>query len=311
MEHFPYRIERLSDDRLPDVQRLLDEVLKKKVSLAYLRTKFGTGYTGHQYLSAIAYDGDRPIAFYGTIPQIFTHPSGRQMLGCHVADSMTLESYQRKGLHQRLALCTYSWMRAEGVSVVYGFHSENTYHSCKKLDWKEWGRMKGYWVSAAKIPWARVHRRVPFLMEWHKKRILMQMSAIAIAPSDFRNSNFDRGWAVEYSPAFWGSKAFHRNYLVQLAGVKFCLSIDAVVRVGDAHFENTVHFWQGLNALQTLCRKLGFDQILFQTYPDSPLDLALATRLQGFDSWIVGYLELAQGVDFKEYRPSYADQDSF
>ena len=311
MEPFPYRIERLSDDRLPDVQRLLAVVLKKHVSIAYLRTKFDTRHTGCQYLSAIAYDGDRAIAFYGTVPQAFTHANGWKMVGCHVADSMTLDAYQRKGLHQRLALTTYAWMRAEGVSVVYGFHSENTYHSCKKLDWQEWGRLRGYWVGAAKVPWAKIYRRLPFWREWHKRRIARQMANIAIAPGDFHNSNSHLGWAVSYSVAFAASKAFHHNYWVQLAGVKFWLSIDAVVRVGDAHFENAAHFWQGLDALQALCRKLGFGQILFQTYPDSPLDQALSARLQGFESWIVGYLELMPEIDFKEYRPSYADQDSF
>ena len=67
---FPYRIERLRDDLLPDVQQLLAEVLKKRVSLEYIRKKYDTCYTGHQYVSCIAYDGNQPIAFYGTIPRL-------------------------------------------------------------------------------------------------------------------------------------------------------------------------------------------------------------------------------------------------
>ncbi len=311
MEPFPYRIERLTEDRLPEVQRLLAEVMHQKVSLDYIRHKYNTSHTGHQYLSGIAYDGALPIAFYGSIPQIFTQPSGERFIGCHTCDSMTLDAYQRQGVHQRLALTTYEWMRAEGVAVVYAFHSENTYHSCKKLEWKEWGRLKGYWVKAARIPWAKIYRRLPLLKGLHKRRIERQMAKCSIAPQDFVNSNASLGLAVEYSPAFWDSKAFHLHYLVQLEGVKFWLSVDAVVRVGDAHFKDAAHFWTGMAALQGLCSKLGFDQILFQTFPGSSLDAALATRLAGFDSWIAGYLELEEGVGFDRYLPNYADQDSF
>jgi GNAT superfamily N-acetyltransferase len=311
MEPFPYRIERLSDERLPDVQRLLAEVLHKKVTQDYLKIKYDTRYLGVQYLSAIAYDGDVPIAFYGTVPQPFTHPSGAKMIGCHGVDSMTLDSYQRRGLHQKLALTTYAWMRAEGVSVVFAFHSENTYHSCKKLDWKEWGRLRGYWVKGAALPLAKVWRRLPILNDMHVSRVNKALRKFAIDPQAFTNSNMHLGWAVEYSPAFFASKRFHRQYLIALAGVKFWLSIDAVVRVGDAHFEDVDHFWRGVTALQSLCRRLGYGQILFQTYPGSAIDLALASKLDGFESWIAGYLDLAPGLDFEEYRPAYADQDSF
>lgn len=319
MEPFPYRIERLTEARLVDVQRLLAEVLQQNVSLADLHIKYNTAHTGLQFLSSIAYDGDRAIAFYGTVPQVFTNQDGASLVGCHVSDSMTLEAYQRRGLHQQLALAAYAWMRAEGVAVVYGFHSENTYHSCKKLHWKEWGTLRGYWVRAkgrlgwiSGLPWAKIWRRLPVLREWHRQRIRRVMAQYAIPQSDYRNSQLGSGIVVAYSPEFVASKRFHANFWVDLDGVIFWLSIDAIVRVGDVHFKDVQQFQKGLGALQRLCRRLGFKEILFQTYQGSPLDKALtASGHQRFDSWIVGYLDLAAGLDFAQYRPNYADQDSF
>jgi GNAT superfamily N-acetyltransferase len=310
MKPFPYRIERLNDERLPDVQRLLRQVLKKKVSLDYVRKKYDTRHTGHQYMSSIAYDGDQPIAFYGTIPQVFLQ-DGKRFVGCHVSDSMTLEAYQRRGLHQQLALRCYEWMREEGVSVVYGFHSENTYHSCKKLDWKEWGNLRGYWVPTDGLPFARIFRRIPILRSLHTAYVRQKLKPLQIPPSFLSNSNAQSGISVEYSPAYYASKAFHHNYLIAIEGVKFWLAMDAVVRVGDVHFESTEQLNHALKHLQKICRKLGHDRILFQTYPDSKLDRALWTHYTGFESWIVGYLDLQPDFDFRAYRPNYADQDSF
>jgi GNAT superfamily N-acetyltransferase len=311
MEPTPYRIARLTDDCLPDVQRLLREVFGKRVSLAYLRRKYDTSHTGVQYMSSIAYDGERPIAFYGTVPQLMDAPQGEQLIACHAADLMTLEAYQRRGLHQQLAQAAYAWMRAADVAVVYGFLSESSYHSSKKLGWQEGGTMRGYAVSAASLPLAKVLRRLPVVRDWQVARTRRLLQRWAVSPAEFGNSQTGEGITVAYSPAFFASKSFHDNYWVALAGVKFWLSIDAIVRVGDVHFEQADDFARGLGELQRVCRRLGYGQILFQTFKGSRLDIALAAQHQGFESWQLGYLALRAGVDFAAYRPNYGDQDSF
>ncbi|MEY3443409.1 MAG: hypothetical protein RLZZ519_1690 [Bacteroidota bacterium] len=308
---FPYRIERLRDDLLPDVQQLLAEVLNKRLSLDYIRKKYDTRYTGHQYVCSIAYDGNKPIAFYGTVPQFFKDGKGGRIVGCHACDSMTLASYQRRGVHQQLALETYAWMREEGIQVVYAFHSENTYHSCKKLDWKVWGTLRGYWLKAANFPYAKVMRRLPGLRDVQVARVRKTFGKFAISPSDFPNSQTGAGLSVDYSPEFFASRAFHQNYWVEFSGVKFWLSVDAVVRVGDVHFDSQQSFEAGLAELTRICSRLGYGNILFQTFPGSKLDQALAVRHTGFESWIFGYLPIADNFDFMPYRPNYGDQDSF
>lgn len=311
MQPFPFRIERLTDERLSDVQRLMREVLRTKLSLEQVRIKYATQHTGHQYLSSIAYDGDRPIAFYGTIPQVFTDGQGGTFVGCHVSDSMTLPDYQGKGLHQQLALTAYAWMREEGVKVVYGFHSENTFHSCKKLDWEVWGRLHGFLIDAGGMPFAKVLRRLSPLRAWHFRRVKAVLDRYAFPNSKFENSNQALGPAVEYSPAFFDSKAFRRNFWVEIDGVRFWLSVEAVIRVGDVHFADNAQFWRAMDALKAVCRRLGYQQILFQTDPGSRLHAALSERESGFESWRVGYLELLPGIDFRQYKPNYGDQDSF
>lgn len=311
MEGDSYRIERMGEAHLPDVRRLMREVLKKRVSLDWLRTKYDTRHTGCQYVGSIAYEGDLPISFYGAVPQVFTTPDGDRFLGCHVSESMTATAYQRRGLYKRLALTAYGWMRDAGVKVVYGFNSEATLIPCKKIGWSELDAMRGYWVGTGAIPSAKLWRRLPALQGWHARRVERTLERYAVPPQDFQNSNRGVGLAVEYSPAFFASKAFHRNFLVELGGVRFWLCVDAVVRVGDVHFEDAGQLIAGVEELGRLFRGLGLGRVLFQTYAGSRLDAALASRHTGFTSWIVGYLPLKEGFDFKGYRPSYADQDSF
>ncbi len=311
MEPFPYRIERLNENRLSDVQRLLAEVLGKKVSRDWVRIKYDANYLGLPHFSSIAYDGDRPICFYGAVPQVFTTPSGERWVGCHIADSMTVTAYQRRGLYRQLALTSYGWMRAAGIKVVYGFNSEATLIPTKKIGWQEAGSLRGYLVTAARWPRAKFFRRIPLLGDWQKRRLRRTLGKYAISASDFSNSNAAIGLTVEYAPGFFASKAFHQNFLVELQGVKFWLAIDAIVRVGDVHFETSTQLWESLGELQHICVQLGYTQLLFQTYRGSQLDAALATRLEGFDSWTVGYMELEENVVFDRYLPNYADQDSF
>ncbi len=307
---FPYRIERLRDDLLPDVKRLFSEVMHQNVPLEYLRQKYNTRYTGHQYLCSIAYDGNRPVAFYGAIPQVFIGPTGK-IVGCHAADLMTVADHQRKGLHRALGLAVYEWMRAEGVQFVYGFLTKNSYQSSQKLAWKDWGRLRGYWLKAAKIPWAKFFRRMRILRNWQVARVKKVLAQYAVAPEYFLNSHAGSGLSVEYSPAFFDSKAFHQNFWVELSGVKFWLCMDAVVRVGDLHFDSQQSFETGLAELTRICSRLGYSNILFQTFPGSRLDQGLAAHHAGFESWIVGYLPLDENLDFSLYRPNYGDQDSF
>jgi GNAT superfamily N-acetyltransferase len=311
MQPFPYRIERLNDARLADVQRLLREVMGKSMSLDQVRIKYDTAYTGHQHLSSIAYDGEQPIAFYGAIPQVFKTTDGTWFVGCHLADCMTLEKYQRQGLHQRLGRQVYEWMQAEGVQVIYGFHSENTRRSSQKLGWTEGKRLRGYAIEAARLPFAQASGKVPGLRSWQLSRLKKSMAAFAIPSAGFPNSQAEEGTTVKYSPAFFDAKAFHPNFWIQLKGVRFWLGVEAIVRVGDVHFKDANQFWEGLEELRRMCKALGYRQILFQTYPDSRLDQALGMRLKGFESWMLGWLPMDPGFDFSAYRPNYGDQDSF
>jgi hypothetical protein len=158
---------------------------------------------------------------------------------------------------------------------------------------------------------AKIFRRLPLLKQWQKARLRRVMLAHAISPQEFNNSQAQLGLAVAYSPDYFKWRGFHANFLVQIKGVKFWLCVDAVVRVGDVHFDTEEEFSTALTTLRRICSKLGYHEILFQTYPDSALDRVLSRHYQGFESWRVGYLAFAEGLDFGQYRPSWADQDSF
>lgn len=67
-----YKYYRLEVMHLKDDQYIIKMAFCKKVTLAYLENKYNSAYLGLNPISSIAYDGQKPIAFYGAYPQLFS-----------------------------------------------------------------------------------------------------------------------------------------------------------------------------------------------------------------------------------------------
>lgn len=309
MENYQFR--RLSDALLPDVQRLFLEVFQKRVSLSYLKGKYDTSYLGVKHLCFLAYAGERPVSFYGALPQQFSHPNGA-FLAAHTCDSFTVPDHQRKGLHRQLALKTYALMQEHGLKFVYAFHSENTYHSCKKLDWKEGKRMHGYWIGTGGLPWGKIARKLPLVKKAYLNRLEHKLKQLEASPQHFQNSQSGTsGIWQDYQPSFLAYKAFAGNSLIELEGVRFWIKGTGAILVGDAVFQDQAQFLKGLESLKALARSLGLPKILFQTGQGSPLDLALQSFATGFESWRAGYLSFSPELDMDGLKVNFGDLDTF
>ncbi|MBK8502387.1 MAG: hypothetical protein IPL46_09330 [Saprospiraceae bacterium] len=270
MDRFPYHIKRLSDDRLPDVKYLLDKVKGRKMSLSQLRIKYDTSHTGRQFVAHLAYDGDLPIAFYGTVPQIVSKLDGSVFIGCHAADLYSEIAYRKQGLNLALANSTFELMRDEDIPVIFGYQNEGSYQVCKRQGFSELGRMSGYLIPTGNLSFSKGYQKFHFLERWHSQKIREKFSKWAITPAQFYNSNRSRGFTVEYSTEFFKSKSFHENHLIEIEGVKFWLATEGLVRVGDVHFEEAGQLIAALEILKKTMRSLGFGNLLFQAYRQSP-----------------------------------------
>lgn len=285
---------------------LFREVFKKRVSEEYLTKKYDTSWTGLKHVAWLAYQSGQPVAMYGALPQRFRQGNDT-FLGVHTCDSFTLETHQRKGLHQELALRAYECMRGEGVPFVYAYHSEATYHSCKKLNWKEGPVMQGFWLPTNRLGYARIRNRL------FPERIPAGLLKLR-HDSEFMNS-YHGGlhFHVDYANDLLAYKSFSSNLVIRLGSAIFWVKSGAVLMVGDARAENEEDMLNGVKALQDFAGQNGFAKILFQLHPEAALKLALK-EIPGvvpFDSWPVGYLPLGGDVDWKNWRGNYADLDTF
>lgn len=303
-----YRTERLNDSNLKDVRYLYQTIFKQAISLETLRLKYDTSYTGAKHLTYLAYDGDKPIAFYGALPQRMNH-KGEEILGVHTCDSLTLPTYQRQGIHKMLGLKAYDLMRKNGVKFVYAFHSENTFYSCKKLDWDLAFTMRGFSVSTNSLPWGKVLRKIGVTRPYFESNALRVLRPYQISASEFKNSN--SGLFQVYDERFFKYKSFTPNLIVEIENVRFWLKISGNISVGDVNFESESDLLRGIEKLKKLTSKVGLNEILFQTTPGTMLEQALSKHFESFESWKVGYYLFDRNIDIEALRGNYGDFDTF
>ncbi len=294
---------------MEDVQTLFRVAFNKKVGVDYLQQKYNTAHTGVKHLTYLAYDGDVPIGFYGAIPQQFQHGNDT-FLGVHTCDSFVHPNYQRQGLHQHLAEMAYKLMQENGIQFVYAFHSEATYHSCKKLGWQEYQHMKGFYIKTGGIPHAKIYPKLGMDQSLNK-RLNKILGPHAAQSKVFENSHQRHGrMCVAYTPEFFNYKSFTPNFILPLDGATFWVKVAGAMCVGDVSFETEEGFLNGLKALQQLAKKAGCTELLFQTHVDSALEQVLSKHYEGFESWLVGYLMFNE-VPIHQWSTNFGDLDTF
>jgi GNAT superfamily N-acetyltransferase len=304
------RFERLGDTNLEDALELYNSVFRKRASLDYLRRKYDTAYTGLKHITYLAYDGSTPVGFYGALPQVFTC-DGSDFIGVHTCDSITHPQYQGRGVHRDLALRAYDLMRDHGVKLVYAFHSEATFHACKKLSWSSLQRMRGFRIPVRTLPVATMCQRLPGLVTVFDRRARAVLARFA-DQTPFVNSNQGEGaMCVRYSPEFFRYKSFSANGVVRAGPIRAWVKVAGGLMIGDLEFVSEADLWAGLPGLQALARRIGCNHILFQTFPGSRLERCLSRRLQSFDSWLVGYLTFDPEVPVDRWLANFGDLDTF
>lgn len=305
-----YRTERLNDSNIKDVKSLYEEIFGYHISMDVLTKKYDTSYTGIKHVTFLAYDGEKPIAFYGSLPQRMNY-NGESILAVFTCDSLTLPAYQRKGLHKMLALKAYELMRSEGVRFVYAFHSENTFYSCKKLDWELAYSMKGFSIMVVNIPIAKAIRKIRPLAKYYDKYVRNFLKPFQIDSGQFQNSNANARLYQDYNDGFFGYKCFSNNLIIELENVKFWVCITNRVSVGDVNFESEQDLLKGIAKLKKLTFKIGLNEILFQTTIGTKIEKALSKNFTSFESWKVGYYLFDKDIEIDQLRVNYSDFDTF
>lgn len=306
MENLNFTYKRLDDESLKDVQYLFLNVFDKKKSILYIKNKYNTSYLGLKYICYIAYYNDNPVAFYGAIPQKFSSNSA-SILVAHACDSFTLKEFQNKGLHYNLALKAYELMKAEGIKMVYAYHSENTYFSTKKLGWLTHKKMQRFHFNIPIFPIAKGIKKL------HLEKAYQKICSLYL--KKFQNLNepavFLDKFIQEYTNDFFQYKnSFNDHYFIQLNACNFWIKIDAVLHVGFFTSDSDESFKKALLKLKKIAFLLGVNEIVFQVLTESK-EYELLSKLEtAKPSWLIGYLPF-ESIKLEDFEFNYADLDTF
>lgn len=303
-----FRYDFIKDSSFSDLQVLFKKVFGKDVSIDYLKAKYDTSYTGHKHKATIAYDGTQPIAFYGVIPQIFKL-NGREELVGHTCDSITVPEHQRKGLHVDLAQKCYDELVRCDFKFVYAFHSENTYHSTKKLGWKEQVRMAAIPIACNLLPIGQV-ADILGQSDFCSDRLRGQLKQFLIDNDSHLEVAKMKTDGRLYSAESNAYHSFTKNFWIEIEGCTFWLKTDRIVHVGYAQAPDEPSFNRAFQALKKACAKAGFNRILFQTHPLSGMHSMVKGIGNPIESWLVGYKTFDK-VDLGKVLFEYADLDTF
>lgn len=306
MDDLQFTYKRLDDHLFEDVQFLFLTVFNKKKSITYLKNKYNTSYLGSKFICYLAYHNNQPVAFYGAIPQQFTSNS-KSILVAHACDSFTLKNFQGKGLHYNLAIKSYELMKAEGIKLVYAYHSENTYFSTKKLGWLEHKNMKRFHFYIHTIPLAKIIQKLNLERIYTKFCAVYLKKYLNSKETDSSSNKFKQ----EYNKDFIKYKdGFNSHYFIQLNSCSFWIKVDAVLHVGFFTCDSDENFKKAISKLKKIAFFLGVNEILFQVLEDSKEFQFLSKLEKGKLSWLIGYLPF-DTINLNDIEFNYADLDTF
>lgn len=309
MEHL--KIERLTRDKLKDVQYIIKEVFNKKYSLKYLENKYNSlKYCDVEYIGTLGYVNDKPIAFYGALPLIFTD-GNNQILGVQTCDSYTKKEFQGKGVHYQLALACYDIIKPLGAHFVFAFHSENTFHSCKKLEWQEQRRIRRFEIdSGVKFSFFKVLSKYKFLKgvkEFKIKQALKEFTELKFIENPFNKHDYI---SVIYSNEYIEYKNFNSNKIIQVGECIVWLKLDFVMQIGVIQNLTKENIKQTFTSLKNTCKKLGIKKIIIQMSDDNEEYELLKQEFNAKESWLVGYKSFTN-LNFNNARFNWIELDSF
>ena len=301
------RTERLSEANMPHLRFLYNTIFGKKESLNYLKSKYTTPASESRYLSFLAYAEEKPVAFYGAIPQRFRR--GEEISwGAHTCDSLTLPEWQGQGLHALLAKESYALMQEQGFRFVYAYHSENTFHSCKKLGWQVARNLLGCEISISKLPVSGLRHQLGFSRQnLNKAGVLKNDKSFIENPW----SQVGRFWQVDYDLEWFKYKRFSPNGVVQAGPLKAWIRLKTDLWVGAMEAGTPPQIKTALRALIELGRQVGATKILFQMESDSPVLPFLEENNIVFECFRLGYFSWEPDFEIGNYRFNLSDLDTF
>ena len=307
-----YSIERLTAERLKDVEQLYKEVYGREAPMNYFRIKYDTAYTGHEYMGFVAYNNERiPVAYYGVIP-CFLQCGNEKIIAAQSADTMTHPKFRYKGMFVELSNITFDLCRQAGIRLIFGFPNQNSYHGAvHKLGWKLTHTMECFIIPVSALPLARLTAKTKLtksIYHQYRQRILnkylMQEKLISNSVirggycGVLRDTNYER------------SKSYHARLVLKLENATLWCKISSEWVLGDLQVASE-DFESAIKKIKDMARKLGVQQIQFHTSPDTQLHSLFAAHFKSIPSFPALFQQFDSSVDISRIKFTLADIDIF
>ncbi len=308
-----YRFERVSQEKLKDLQLLYKASFEEDVSAEFLKMKYDTSAFGVSFTGYIAYSAaGEPAAYYGVFP-CKAIINGKISLAAQSGDTMTHPDHRGKGLFIKLAKATYQLAAQEGIKFVFGFPNENSYHGfVKKLGWIHSENLNIYRLKVFTLPLGYLSSRISLFKNLYSSYCSSVLKKYNPRQTDFENPHINSQYGgLLRDKDFFKYKNYYPKEVITINGKKIYIKTAGALRVGDIEHCTREEFFLIVKKLKKLARRLGCYAVIFYYSPGTQFDKYLSEITDAEKGLAIGYVNLTEGQDPGLLKFSQADLDTF
>jgi hypothetical protein len=207
---------------------------------------------------------------------------------------------------------TYELAKQSGVEFIFGFPNDNSYPGfVKKLDWVHYANIQNYKIKTGALPFEKVAKKFKFISGLYTSLFL---NKIKINGKVFENSLTaqlkDQG-NILHNTDFLNYKVYYKSSIVNLNGVNCWIKVDGRMWIGDIEFCEKTKFYETVNALIALAKKVSCSTVQFSVFENSLYDQWLKEKYKLHSKNAVGYLNLSNTYKPEQFAYQALDFDTF
>lgn len=307
-----YTIERLSAENLISLDELYHAVYGRPAAAGFFQKKYDTGYTGVTFLGYIAFNTQGiAVAYYGVMPCLIQYDK-RLILAAQSGDTMTHPGHRYKGMFVELSMLTFELCRSAGVSLLFGFPNQNSYHGAvTKLGWAMTGTMECFIVPVRTLPLAAAANRLkwlqPLYRSWSRHLLKDRTPGLPGVPNSVLADGFN---GICRDDRYLAYKTYSDTQVIRIGRASAWVKVTTDLIIGDLALEGA-DFGTTLAAIERTAMLLGLKRLLFHASPGTSLHRMFSQRYPGIASFPILFQDLGSGLNFDNIKFTFADIDIF
>jgi hypothetical protein len=211
----------------------------------------------------------------------------------------------------KLGEMTNELCSSAGTKFIYALQSENTYHTTKKLSWRNDETLNCYEMTVLTLPLSSLALKLSPFEKIYNIYAKITLSIFKKTES-LPNSNNEKQFpAAIHNTEFFRYKSYSLSRIINVKGYKVWVKTAPGLWVGDMENIPVADLMLVMKKLKLLAFLLGCSEIVFQLNSDSYLNTLFSKYYTPFDSFKIGYLKYDKDFPAEKFKPTFGDLDSF